>query len=274
MLKQRLLTIAILLPFVLYWLLATPPLVFQLVLVGLLAYAVWEYQHLIGLQNMLHRIIYLGSFLLILLLLTQLPALWLLNVAIFVWLLALLAIIRYPHDTQAWHNMPTLLSLGFLVLLPCWVAFVQLRIATSQGPALLMYLLLLVWAADIGAYCAGRWLGKHPLAPIVSPKKTIEGAIGGALLGLLVAIGGLLYFNIPRSFLWTWLLIALITVGVSIIGDLFISMIKRQQGVKDTGHLLPGHGGILDRIDSVLAAAPIFVWLLQISHLDFGTMSL
>lgn len=142
---------------------------------------------------------------------------------------------------------------GLLVLVPTWVALTHLL--TNAGSNYVLFLLLLVWAADVGAYFAGRRYGRHALAPIVSPKKTWEGALGGVVAALLVAGLGVARFQLPGL---AFLLLALLTVALSIVGDLTESLFKRNSGVKDSGAILPGHGGVLDRIDSVTAAAPVF----------------
>jgi phosphatidate cytidylyltransferase len=121
-----------------------------------------------------------------------------------------------------------------------------------------MWLLVLVWSADVGAYFAGRRFGRRKLAPAVSPGKTWEGAFGGMLVSLALCGGALLVLGLPA---W-WLLAVAGLVVVSIFGDLFESVIKRVRGVKDSSNLLPGHGGILDRIDSLLAVLPVFALIL------------
>ena len=166
-----------------------------------------------------------------------------------------------------------LAALGWLVLIPCWWAVVQARMAG----ALFMFLLMgLIWVADIGAYFAGRRFGRHKLAPAVSPGKTWEGVagamVGAGLLALLCAVttsanGG----PLDSWFAWIFgyagrhgapgVLVALLTVcavvGLSILGDLFESLLKRRADVKDSSALLPGHGGVLDRIDSLIPAMPL-----------------
>ena len=124
-----------------------------------------------------------------------------------------------------------------------------------DGHAWVLYLLTLVWAADIGAYFAGKYWGRHKLIPRVSPGKTVEGAVGGFVLSMLVTLAGFAYFH-PQS-IGIWFLIAALTTLISMLGDLFISMLKRRSQLKDTGHILPGHGGVLDRLDSLIAAAPM-----------------
>jgi phosphatidate cytidylyltransferase len=141
---------------------------------------------------------------------------------------------------------------------PAFAALARLQIATqgfARGPQIVLWLVLLVIASDIGAYFAGRNWGRLKLAPRVSPGKTWEGALGGLLMVALVAWGGAAYFDLP-----TLPMVAFgCAVGIfSIIGDLTESMFKRAAGLKDSGALLPGHGGLLDRIDSVTAAAPLY----------------
>ena len=126
-----------------------------------------------------------------------------------------------------------------------------------------LLLLLLVWAADSGAYFAGRrfggrWFGGRKLAPRISPNKTLEGLLGGVLLAAIVAAAGALLLDVPASRLPEVLGVVLLTVLFSVAGDLFESLLKRHAGVKDSGTLIPGHGGILDRVDSLLAALPVF----------------
>ena len=151
------------------------------------------------------------------------------------------------------------LAVGPLVLLPAWFAVVALH-EQPDGPALVLMLLLIIWGADVGAFFAGHTFGKRKLAPEVSPGKTWEGVWGGFVLGAGVAWGGALLIGLDPT---RTVLIGLLTVAVSIVGDLTESLLKRQAGAKDSGTLLPGHGGVLDRLDSLFAAAPVFLvaWL-------------
>ena len=174
------------------------------------------------------------------------------------WALALIAVLIYPRGAKLVRQPLLLGSLGLVIFNVAWVALVQVDRAPQGGPWLI-WLFVLVWAADIGAYFAGRAFGKHKLAPIVSPGKTWEGVLGGALLALLLCGSALLLLPVDLP---VWLAIALLLTGVSVVGDLLESMVKRATGVKDSGTLLPGHGGVLDRIDSLLAALPIFALLL------------
>jgi phosphatidate cytidylyltransferase len=156
------------------------------------------------------------------------------------------------------RNPGWVLFCGLPVLVPAFVALARLQISNSgatRGPMLVLWLVLLVCAADIGAYFAGRRFGRHKLAPLVSPGKTWEGALGGLLAVLAIALIGAVHFNL-----------SLVGAGAfgcavgafSVIGDLTESMFKRAANLKDSGTLLPGHGGLLDRIDSVTAAAPLY----------------
>lgn len=152
---------------------------------------------------------------------------------------------------------------GIIVIVPAWLAMLQLRIWGVGG---FVFLLIAVWLADVGAYAAGKNFGKHKLAPTISPGKTWEGAWGGALsviiFGLVVkALGG---FEGVSPFL---LLLALLGLAVvSIVGDLFESMLKRQVGLKDSSQILPGHGGVMDRIDSLTSTLPLAALSVQLFH--------
>lgn len=160
-----------------------------------------------------------------------------------------------------------LAAIGWLVLLAAWVALVQIQ---TRSPALLLALMAVVWIADTAAYFAGRAFGRRRLAPAISPGKTWEGVYGAlaaivvyaiAWLGLAPAADGGQPASLAAAALWVALLLAL--AGVSIVGDLFESLLKRQRGVKDSGRVLPGHGGVLDRIDALLAAMPPAALIVQ-----------
>jgi len=148
---------------------------------------------------------------------------------------------------------------GVLALVPCWLALVYITF-TTNSTYWVLFTLALVWAADTGAFFAGRWLGRMPLAPRVSPKKTWEGVFGGMLLSGLVAwFAASFVFSVE---VWKFVAICVGVAAVSIVGDLTESMLKRAVGLKDSGSVFPGHGGMLDRIDSVTAAAPALVFAL------------
>jgi phosphatidate cytidylyltransferase len=146
---------------------------------------------------------------------------------------------------------------GFITLLPLWVVLMDLHSTSAFGPPYVLFLFVLVAVADSSAYFVGRRWGRHKLAPRLSPGKTFEGAIGAIAATLLVALPGAALLGVRQRLLF--LLVCLVTAGFSIIGDLLESMLKRQHAAKDSGFLLPGHGGLLDRLDSLTAAAPVFL---------------
>lgn len=178
---------------------------------------------------------------------------------ILLWLLIAGGFIFYRHrDQRPPIQQLILLTLGLASIWICAHGAVYLHFA--YGGIVLLYMLTLVWLADIGAYFSGRMFGKTKMAPSISPGKTWEGVIGGIAANLLWMS---LIFGLSGDWLETglplYLLIGVATILLSIVGDLFVSILKREAGVKDSGKLLPGHGGILDRIDSVIAATPVFV---------------
>jgi phosphatidate cytidylyltransferase len=153
--------------------------------------------------------------------------------------------------------------LGIAILVSTWLALVVLHSRPDQGPRWVLFLLFLIWFADSGAYFAGRQWGKTKLAPQVSPGKTWEGVMGALTVCTLFAFGFGGYIGLQGAVLASFTLVCLVTVLFSIAGDLLESLLKRHHGVKDSGALIPGHGGVLDRIDSLLAAAPVFVFGLR-----------
>lgn len=180
-------------------------------------------------------------------------------IGVICWLLALLWLGRYKfasdHDT---HARVFKLAAGALAVIPAWCALAWIHAEQPNGHRWLLTALAVVWAADTGAYFAGRRFGKRKLAPLVSPNKTIEGLLGGVIAGVVVGVALSLFAGAPAAQLPAVALVALAAVLFSVVGDLFESLLKRHAGVKDSGHLIPGHGGILDRIDGVLAALPVF----------------
>lgn len=150
---------------------------------------------------------------------------------------------------------------GLLTLVPAWAALGWLHLADSGAPRLLLFVLLLAVAADTAAYFAGHAFGRIRLAPAISPGKTVEGVAGGiAGVVLLAYFYGTMALNLHGPALAVWLALAAVSGLVSVLGDLSESKLKRVAGAKDSGSLLPGHGGMLDRIDALTAAAPTFAW--------------
>jgi phosphatidate cytidylyltransferase len=184
---------------------------------------------------------------------------WLASAATLWWICAAFLLRGFPGNLQRHKPGPFAMGLlGLILWTPALIALLALR-AMPEGALRLLYVLFLVWAADVGAYLAGRNLGRHKLAPQISPGKTVEGAIGAfALCALWAALAGSYAFQATTPALFAKVLaVSMIGVVASIVGDLTESMFKRQVGVKDSGTLLPGHGGVLDRVDSILATAPV-----------------
>lgn len=184
---------------------------------------------------------------------------WILAAALVWWLLAALLVRRFPRGWDMSVGLPGAgLALGLLLLAATFAALLLLH-AGARGPLYMLGLFALIWAADTGAYFAGRALGRHKLAPNVSPGKTVEGAAGGLLLALFAAALAGWLLGLVGATLAGFVVLGAVTAAVSVVGDLSVSMFKRQAGVKDSGTLFPGHGGVLDRLDSLLAAAPVYV---------------
>lgn len=185
---------------------------------------------------------------------------WMMYLLAIYWMLVLLVLLsRRLIIKQKAGFKPLVLVSGLLLLTGCWIAVVVIHGMHPNGPRIVMFLFVLIWVADIGAYFSGRQWGRHKLAPVISPGKTIEGVLG-ALASAAVCALALFYFDwLSGIFVLELMLLCVLTALISVAGDLWESVLKRQQGVKDSGNLLPGHGGILDRIDSQVAAAPFFL---------------
>ena len=245
------------------WLAAAAAAVF---LIGL-----WEWLKLAGVEDTLARttLLLLNLVLMVLVVWDRDASLFLFRVAALVgvgwWLLALLWLRFFNYGAQPDSPARALkLLAGTLAILPAWASLVLLHASGDQGHLWLLTALAVVWAADSGAYFAGRTFGRHKLAPRISPNKTWEGLFGGLLAGLLVATVFGLGFGVdawqlvsPAQLPWL-LLVTVVAVFASVLGDLFESLLKRHAGAKDSGSIIPGHGGVLDRVDGVLAALPVF----------------
>lgn len=183
------------------------------------------------------------------------------------WGLATVLVVVYQYRPKGWRWLThplVLVITGWLILVPAWTALVAIHAGVKMGVPALVILFLLVWGADFGAYFAGRRFGKHKLASHVSPGKSWEG-IGGALIaGFAIGVLGGWWLGLGAGTTGLFMVLCVITVAISVVGDLTESLFKRQTGVKDSGTLLPGHGGLLDRVDSLTAAAPVFLLGLDI----------
>ncbi|EKO3571950.1 phosphatidate cytidylyltransferase [Vibrio metschnikovii] len=180
------------------------------------------------------------------------------------WIVASGLAITYPKSRACWENSNVVRHLfGVLTLLPFFWSVIFLRsehivFDSYHGAKLVLYVCLIVWAADSGAYFSGKSFGKRKMAPAVSPNKTIEGLVGGVIAAMLVGWLCASWFNIQFASTTIMLLTILVTVVISVLGDLVESMFKRVSGIKDSSKIIPGHGGILDRVDSLTAAFPVF----------------
>ena len=175
-------------------------------------------------------------------------------------LLAFVAVLTYPRK----FAMATVGAAGFVALVPSWLLLVRLHGELPLGHALAMTVLAIVWAADVGAYTFGRAFGRVKLAPAVSPGKTWEGVSGGLVAAAVAAWVAAILIGLPAGAL---LALGVVTALASVVGDLAVSVFKRNVGLKDTGTLLPGHGGVMDRIDSLTAAVPVFVLGLMLARI-------
>lgn len=178
-----------------------------------------------------------------------------LGLGLLVWGLIIVEILTFPGSQSYW-GYPVIVAATCLILLPLFLQSLIHLYYFPHGKELLVYLLFLIWASDSGAYLSGKIMGKHKLIPRVSPGKSWEGVVGGIILSLLIAWGGYHYFK-PIAAVH-WFVLAFCTIIIAIFGDLFISILKRRCHLKDTGAIIPGHGGILDRLDSLIAALPLF----------------
>jgi phosphatidate cytidylyltransferase len=263
MLKQRILTAIVLVPVFIALLFTLSPRGFCIFTAVLVLIAAFEWSQFLNLKTFPKSIIF--PFLMIVCLVNALyfvinqyisirATLW---AAFIFWLIAAFWVARYPKSDGWSHSKIIVGLMGIMTLVPCFLALNFLR-GLPHGLEVLCILFILIWAADISAYFAGKKFGKHKLLVEVSPGKTIEGLIG-ALVTTAVLMGILIYFlQLPLSQGLSLLLLGWVTVIFSVLGDLFESMLKRKVGVKDSGKILPGHGGMLDRIDSLTAGAPIF----------------
>lgn len=265
MLKWRLLTAGVLIPLVIWGVFALSPAYFSFVMALITLLTAREWAALCRL-NAVGQILFMGLSALIMALWGSAPVPWMLLVTVLFWVGATHTVLTFKGKRPFWARSKISLPLvGLLCLPPFWASFILIR-AESHGPWLILGLLVMVWMTDIGAYFAGKTFGHRKLAPRLSPGKTLEGLVGGVVLALGISMAfylGVLKRGSPllSQFDTTplqWGGLTLVVICMSVIGDLFESAVKRIQNVKDSGHLLPGHGGLLDRLDSLIATAPFF----------------
>jgi len=259
------------------------PLEYSSLLIALITLmAAWEWTNLVSITTLYKRILFLVVLILPMLglnfwtqilelvaTLTNWPDVrdysgileWFVIAPVIFWITAMILIRNAPTNLLNLQlKMRYKAFIGWFILLSAWMFLTRLR--AFYGPEMTMYFLLLIWGADVAAYFTGRKWGTTKLAPEISPGKTVAGVRGALVLGFILAVAFIGYYSFRDGFVWTrifdFVLLSLVTVVISIYGDLFISLVKRQGGLKDSGNMLPGHGGILDRIDSIIAAIPLF----------------
>ena len=269
MLKQRVITAIVLAPLILALIFLTRASVFATLLVLIFLLGIWEWTRMAGARGHPLRIALLLGYAVLFALLWNVcktPWWWLPVLAgLAWWLLALfwLAHNRFAAEPTRTHALLKLVA-GAFVVVPAWCAVVVMHgdLAephTGHGHWWVLFFACIVVAADIGAFTAGRRWGRTKLAPVISPGKTREGVYGALVCSGIVGLVGGVLLHVPVPRLPAIVALALLTVLLSIVGDLFESLVKRHAGVKDSGALFPGHGGVFDRMDSIVAALPIFV---------------
>jgi len=257
-LRTRIITAAVLVAVLLAVVLWLPPLATSVALTLVVLAGAWEWSAFLRAPPRLVRALYVAAVAALLPVIWQLAATpagtaTVLAIAVLWWIVALLWVIFAPRRAARWSAAIA----GVLALVPAWLALMRLRLAMPRGAEWLLFVLMLVWVADIGAFFVGRRFGRMRLAPEVSPGKTWEGVLGGIAVSALVALAGSGWFGVAPIL---FVPLCLVAVGFSVVGDLTESLLKRYAGMKDSGTLFPGHGGVMDRIDSVTSAAPILVF--------------
>jgi len=281
--KQRIITGLILLPLAFCGFFLLEGWHFALFIGAVCTLAAFEWAQLAGIKSIPKRCLYATTVALLLLICYRLRwqgnadnwenlTNWMVCVSLAWWCFAFCLVKGYPKIPRVLTTSHSLRWIyGLFILVPAWQAFVYIKDFAELGRQLIFWLLALIWLADSGAYFIGRAYGKHKLRAAVSPGKSWEGLAGGLMIALLPVLGYGLYLELPILQLLQSLWIATLVVLLSVLGDLTESLFKREVGVKDSGKLLPGHGGVLDRIDSLTAAAPCFLLLsVSLSKSLFG----
>ncbi len=274
MLKQRVLTALVMSLILVLAVLKLPTLYFAMFMTVVIALGAWEWAKLSGYKNPATRIVYaaliacLCGFLYRYADVALKQQIVLLSVVC--WLFGFACIIAYQKGFSSLPRQPFIRAfMGVLVMIPAWLSVIMLHSLQGKGLRLILFLFVLIWVADSAAYFAGRRWGKNRLANRVSPGKSWEGAIAAIVASLLVGFGYAIWQEMDAYRILSFSVLSIIIVICSIMGDLFESLVKRTANIKDSGTLLPGHGGIMDRIDSLTAASPIFfmglLWLGEIS---------
>ncbi|MCE0556287.1 MULTISPECIES: phosphatidate cytidylyltransferase [unclassified Motilimonas] len=274
MLKQRIITAGVLAPMTIAAIFLLPLKLFSLLVAAIFLLASREWGSLVSREKRAFILYPFGLVLGASLIAIPVEGIWLTQINHYVlgilsagglwWLCCLALVLTFPNSAKLWQSQAWLKGIfGLLTLMPFFWSLLTLRSVNfyhepQQGAWLVLFVMLLVWGADTGAYFTGKSLGKHKLAPKVSPGKTIEGFVGGLISTVIIAFIAMYAFAIEADKQLLFIVAAVITSLASSLGDLSESMFKRQAGIKDSGTLLPGHGGVLDRIDSLTAALPVF----------------
>jgi len=271
MLKSRVITALILFPLALCGILFLSNSYFALAVGVIMLIGAYEWAGFAGFPEPLAKMAF------VVIVATVIYCIWLMNFAISAdvmnalaaafWLFSLLLIFKYPASARFWKDKTLIIAImGIILLSLTWYALISIHAiekfefgqSSITGPYLVLSVMMLVWSADTGAYFSGKKFGKVKLAPKISPGKSREGVYGGLLLAIIMATLFTLWHHGSLNNYMNIIIITIVTVVFSVIGDLMESMFKRQTGIKDSSNLLPGHGGILDRMDSVTAAGPVF----------------
>lgn len=265
-LARRVVTAVVLVPVVVYGVLWLPSVYFGLLMAVFVLAGAWEWADLSG-YRMPARVAYVTVLALLLVSAAYAAAQpertrWILSAGVLFWIAAFVWVARYQSGraTPLLESRGALSVTGVLVLVPAWVGLYALHRGGSGGPELVLLLMLLVWSADVGAFFAGRRFGRRKLAARVSPGKTVEGVMGGVALAAVVLAAYATFRVGAPGWAAGLMVLGVATVLASVLGDLLESLVKRRAGRKDSGLLVPGHGGALDRIDSLTAAAPVFAF--------------
>ncbi len=263
MLKNRIITAAILIPIVVSFIFLVNTNWFSALFALFVAIGAWEWAVLSKASDKMKYpyiifivLILLGIFLLDNGLLYNSITL----IGAIFWLFAIILVITYQKGCNLLPRTSILIMLiGGLLLIPMWTSLIILKSFPENGASLIMLLMLLIWGADTAAYFAGKKWGKKKLAPRVSPGKTWEGTIAGVASSVIIALCYVIVLNKNLDDSLLFVALSIVTVIASVFGDLMESIVKREAGQKDSGRILPGHGGVMDRIDSLTAAGPVFV---------------
>ena len=270
MLKQRIITGLILAPIAIGGIFFLPPVEFSLFIGFIIAVGGWEWANLSGFTKPAERVVFAVVMAVLLYLSSLLESSYVLAASVLGWVASLYLITQYPNKKSLWASRIARLLIGVFVLVPAWVGLVAIREENTliyNGQMvdvryLILYIMFIVWGADVGAYFSGKAWGNKKLAPNVSPGKSWAGVYGGLATTALFAIGAAVLLGMSNTDMLILIVITLITGIFSVVGDLLESMLKRHRGIKDSSQLLPGHGGVLDRIDSLTAAVPVLTFLL------------